>query len=1146
VPEEVSRALPSARFGNFVRVQKLGAGGMGEVWKSWDSRLARWVALKFPRGGDDEEIARFMREAQTAGRLNHPNIAATYEVGEDQGSPFIAMQYVEGQTLRTFPRDDRRAIVRLIADAAQALQYAHEQGIVHRDLKPENIMVTTRSKPGRGEEHHVYVMDFGLARITEGASNFSVSGLVVGTPSYMPPEQARGEKVDARADVYSLGATLYELLTDRRLFQGTNVYDILKKVQEEDPRPPRKIDPRIAPDLETIVLKCLAKEPARRYPTAQALSEDLMAFDAGESIQARPEGFTRRVWRKVRRNRTATLAAVAVLVAVAVAGYAAPRAWRDRQVVRLKGQIDASLKTGQWDETERLIAEMDRWSAEESRSSRVQAFRAALQWGDDERARKHLEVLVSNHHPEAAQFRRDYEEHRARWVPAFALEAPFDNADDVFGAGRVVCEGQVLRFAPDAAPGKPIRSRKGCDIDAELQADFDGSWTAASRLGLLLNGTSEGGYSFLLMTPETAASRETPSSFEAVKRREGPVILQIRRNDSVLHERPVPAARVFARGSALKLMARREGNLLTFEVNDLPAVKFKDPFPLKRDRRGTFGLHWPQEVGIVRIAAKNRPSKSGNPLEDGDDLYIRGKYEEALERFREAAMAPGAPPELRQEARYKQALCHEGLQRPDEAVAILEKLSGEFMAAGSGASADLAFLTDCQLLLLYFLGKDFVKADAVLIKVESSGYPLEKIAMMFPSEVIKPVVYNNLLFSGADRYLLWNPQETVRRLEIGVRLAEILEPPAPNSLWRREILLRAYWMSGDVQKTLECAEIAFRKYRRGGTPLMDYCWILRLNGEHARALEELNRAVASEPCFLVERARLHAALGKRNEALRDLEAFFGKPSDYFDFSAAALLQGFLLEEAGKGPEAVEAWRRGLAKNWRVAHPGMDEVNARLQGQGSPILHNWVMASLTGDMTDAEAEELRSSIIRFSGKDASQYAAFAGMLKPGALRDSWKSPRARILARHVAFRDIPLPEYSRTPMVAVGVAGFRHFCFPPGPLSEENEELLWEFSREFTLLAQDFPPESLKVVLAQFGYIVLGMPKGWKDVAALLESKPRARGMMAYVLGQLYLKMKRPQDAAVFFRHALADADREPVHPLLRKVAQEEIEKLQPR
>jgi tetratricopeptide (TPR) repeat protein len=308
---------------------------MGEVWKAWDTQLGRWVALKFLKGGDDEEIGRFLREAQTAGRLNHPHIAAVHEVGAEHGRHFIAMQFVDGRTLKRMAGADRRVLARVVRDAARAIAYANEQGIVHRDLKPENIMVVERA----GQAPHAFVMDFGLARSVPASAGsggaaadgsagppalranpggeVSVSGSVVGTPSYMAPEQARGEKVDARADVYGLGATLYEVLTRRAPFKGANVYEILKKVQEEDPAPPRALDPAIDADLETIALKGLEKEPARRYGSAGELADDLDRWLNGEPVAARPAALLYRLRKRVAK-RLALAAALAGLVAVAI------------------------------------------------------------------------------------------------------------------------------------------------------------------------------------------------------------------------------------------------------------------------------------------------------------------------------------------------------------------------------------------------------------------------------------------------------------------------------------------------------------------------------------------------------------------------------------------------------------------------------------------------------------------------------------------------------------------------------------------------------------------------------------------------------------------------------------------------------------
>jgi tetratricopeptide (TPR) repeat protein/predicted Ser/Thr protein kinase len=324
---------PSERYGKFVRTAKLGGGGEGDVWKAWDGELQRWVALKFLRGGDDEEIARFKREAQTAASLAHPHIAAVYEAGEAQGRHYIAMQFVEGRTLRAMPRGDRRLLARLLRDASLAVQAAHDGGVIHRDLKPDNVMASERAGGP-----HVYVMDFGLAR-SAAPGDASVSGAIVGTPAYMSPEQARGESADARSDVYGLGATLYEVLTGVRPFESKSVLETLRRVQSEELRPPRSVEGRIDRDLETIVLKCLEKERDRRYARAGDLAADLTRWLDGEPIHARPAGFFYLLRRRLAKRKAIVAVALAGVVAVgATLGVLVPRWLAERERARIEAR----------------------------------------------------------------------------------------------------------------------------------------------------------------------------------------------------------------------------------------------------------------------------------------------------------------------------------------------------------------------------------------------------------------------------------------------------------------------------------------------------------------------------------------------------------------------------------------------------------------------------------------------------------------------------------------------------------------------------------------------------------------------------------------------------------------------------------------
>ncbi len=294
---------PTARrFGDYDLLEEIARGGMGVVYKARQTRLNRIVALKLILSGQfasKQEVLRFRAEAEAAANLRHPNIVAIHETGEDNGQHFFAMEYVEGRDLADIVRDGPLApkrAVRYCEAIARGIQHAHQQGTLHRDLKPSNVLIDAADQ--------VRITDFGLAKRLRGDFGITVTGQALGSPNFMPPEQTSGKSahLGPAGDVYGIGAILYHLLTGRPPFQGATIEEVLRQLHEEDPVPPRLLHPGLPRDLQTVCLKCLEKDPAKRYASAESLADELGRFLRDEPILARPAGAPEKVWRWCRRN----------------------------------------------------------------------------------------------------------------------------------------------------------------------------------------------------------------------------------------------------------------------------------------------------------------------------------------------------------------------------------------------------------------------------------------------------------------------------------------------------------------------------------------------------------------------------------------------------------------------------------------------------------------------------------------------------------------------------------------------------------------------------------------------------------------------------------------------------------------------------
>jgi serine/threonine-protein kinase len=436
VVQEVAIRPPVARGYNgclpavpgYEILEELGRGGMGVVFRARQVALNRIVALKMILAGEEAsptDLERFRREAEAAAALDHPNIAQVFEVGTYRGRPYFTLEYVGGGSLRRYAKDPLppRAAATIVEAIARGVAHAHSRGIIHRDLKPDNILLELGNaecgmrNDGRTPSselripHSVFpkITDFGLAKDLGSGDSPTAPGAVLGTPSYMAPEQAAGDsnRVGPQTDVYALGAILYRLLSGRAPFAAPTPFETMHLVIFSDPPAPSELVPMLPRDLATICLKCLRKSPALRYESAAALADDLNRFLAGEPVRARRVSAPERAWKWVRRNRGPTAIAAGVFVALAAA--AGVTSWQAAEAERARAV--AVQRQGEADRAR------DEALAEKQRVSEQQTLAAAHL----ETAMDSLEPLTNDvlrgDVPRALQgFRRDYAERTSRFA----------------------------------------------------------------------------------------------------------------------------------------------------------------------------------------------------------------------------------------------------------------------------------------------------------------------------------------------------------------------------------------------------------------------------------------------------------------------------------------------------------------------------------------------------------------------------------------------------------------------------------------------------------------------------------------------------------------------------------------------------------
>ncbi len=1168
-------AAPPRVLGGYEVLDELGRGGMGVVYQARQTALKRLVALKMILSGSHagaEQRDRFRAEAEVVARLKHPHIVEIHDIGELDGQPYFALEFVEGGSLERklagapLPAAQAAALVETLA---RAIHHAHQHGVVHRDLKPANVLLTADGQPK--------VTDFGLAKQLD-ADGRTATGAVMGTPSYMAPEQAAGKvkELGPPCDIYALGAILYECLTGRPPFRGPTMMETLRLVVHEPPPPVRKVNPQVPRDLETICHKCLHKDPRDRYRSALQLAQDLERYRGGESILARPEGPARKAFRVLRRRWPVVVSGLVIGTAVAVALVAFTGGRDARRVAELGRELEVGLdaEPAAWsaalvEQNEGRIAELNRLAPAEAdawRGRLRQKFKGAVlarigapRLGPDDRAQiDGLIVALARRWPEEERALRDRLMQRLRdWKEVAAVAAPFSGWDAVLAAADAQADGTALvsRVQRDPPLAAVIGPAARCGDNAEIEARWDESWTAARQIGVALNLDGAAHYRFVLSARSIhtfGKAVDADRSFAAALASGGTAYLQIWRGADCLREVPVtPGA------GPLTLRARRQGDQLECQLDASPPARFTDAMPLPA--MGSYGMLWPAGVRLVELRCRRQELPSTpSPLESADALFAQRRFHDALAAYDQPGLA--AESAVGQEARYKAALCLYEMNRTDDAASRLERLVGETGERWPILAAYRLWLT--------YLDKNLPdKAEDAFHSLATRARP-ETVPQFVP-EYTRYALLSRLTSNRQGmNYIRANP-ETCERIARTIKGFELLATPSVDRGHLHRILIRNRWMIGQVEQARADAEawvtecekldpLTRLRYDGNANVLVDWAWLARGRGpaETGRALGRLDAWLGPLEALgdvelarryrwpysvcVLERARTRVALGDWAGAEKDVAACLRlftvaeEAVSYQIWSEAHLMLGFLREHAGDHDGQRAAWQRGTYRGFREALP---KTAPEMAPGSAGAINWWLMASATGTLGDEDAAVIFLGLMKEAGDQVPAQIARSAGVTPALLRRAAETPRGIDFARGHALGRLAFPDYMRGPSQLLFLEFIRDGAFR-GSYTPEQEELVWRLSADgLALYAAD---RVSTVQAAQMALTWKGITGalGWGALSAKLPEE--LRGPLAYVFGQRMLQKQNPQAARTFFEAARNGAAAESA---LRRLAQAELDRL---